>query len=140
MPLPCLTTALICEKVLIEQDSVLSVVRILDRIEVAETPEGQQPRFTFYVLVAVKAGVALGRHSLQLVSRLPSGGQIKKPLDFEPFELKTEDEGANFVVRTGLEITEYGTYGIDVLDRAPGSSIATKDGRPESCRSSSRSC
>jgi hypothetical protein len=115
---PYLAVAVICEKALQEQDGVLSIIRIIDRVTVAgmgpDVPDEMPPtQLQFFVVVAMKSGAARGRHTLRLRPEDPSGhqlGALEVPIHFEG-----EERGANVVVQFTLAAELEGLYWIDVL-------------------------
>lgn len=115
---PHLAIAVVCEKVLQEQDGVLSIIRVIDRVTVsavgADAPKEMPPtNLSFFVVVALKSGAARGRHTLALRPESPSGqqlGTMELPVHFEG-----EERGANVVANFILSADEEGLYWIDVL-------------------------
>jgi len=115
---PHLAVAVICEKALQEQDGVLSLIRIIDRVTVGATgpdvPEDMPATpIAFTVVIALKSGTARGRHKLSLRPEDPSGLQLsalEMPVHFEG-----EDRGANLIVNFGLMAEREGLYWIDAF-------------------------
>lgn len=115
---PYLTMAVLCERVLQEQDGVLSAIRIIDRItQSAEGPGApdEMPPFPIQLtaLLSFKSGEARGRRKVTLRPEDPSGHQLKgaeMPLLFEG-----EDRGMNVILQIGLVAEYEGLYWIDVL-------------------------
>ncbi len=115
---PYLSLAAICEKVLTEQDGVLSLIRIIDRVVVAtagsDVPDELPPTpLNFTVVVALKSGSARGRHKITLRPENPSGQQMNSlevPIHFEG-----EDRGANVIIGFNMTAEQEGLYWIDVL-------------------------
>lgn len=115
---PYLATAVICEKALQEQDGVLTLVRLIDRVIVGATgpdvPEDMPPApLNFTVVIALKSGAARGRHKIRLRPEDPSGHQLST-LEL-PVHFEGEDRGANLIVQFGLTAEKEGLYWIDVL-------------------------
>jgi hypothetical protein len=112
---PHLTAALICERVLQEQDGVLSAIRIVDRVFISVDSEGN-PRASqhpFTLILAWKSGDARGRYSVRVVMEKPSGEQV--PVIQAPIHLEGEDRGVNLVVGVALEADQEGLYWFDVF-------------------------
>lgn len=121
---PHLTAALLCEKVLQEQDGALSVIRVIDQVTHtaagADVPQ-QMPAFilSLTALIALKAGQARGRYAVKLRPEDPSGtqlGTMEMPVQFQG-----EPSGANLVLEINLQVGLEGRYWFDVLFvAAPG--------------------
>ena len=104
---PYLLQAVLCEKVLTEQDGVASVIRAIDRINHNATgPEAPvdmpEVRFPLILFINIKPGSALGRHQLVVRMVAPDGqatalGQF--PVNFDG----GEDRGA--IVGLNLDST-----------------------------------
>jgi hypothetical protein len=115
---PYLQMAVICERVLREQDGVLSVVRIIDRlthtIVGAEMPDPLPPvPYTVWFALAFKSGSARGRHALKIVQEQPSG--LRRDLFEHSIMLEGEERGANFVAQVQAKFEQEGVYWFDVL-------------------------
>lgn len=133
---PFVTAAFICERVLLETDKVVSVVRIVDTFYAPpippQMPKDFLPTFGFTVYVIVKRfrpETALVKHEAKLVLHTPSGKPPKleqvngATVDFQdpvmPFTFQaTEPDAAvavNLVVRVNLPVGEYGNYWFELL-------------------------
>lgn len=117
--LPYLTAALLCERVLQEKDGTLSAFRIVDQIEFelqTDTPEIKKldikPALQLNILIAIKAGPAKGRVTLNIDSTRPSG--MRKHLIEFPLELKGGEEGANFIINLVQGTDEEGLHWFEV--------------------------
>ncbi len=118
MPGPHVQLATFCEKVLQEQDGVLSVIRAIDRIVItapaedapAELPEGGTLQLT--LAVTLKADEAFGRHPVALRIQTPSGLFLPE----QRFDVMFEggERGVNLILGIGLEVVE-GLYWVDVM-------------------------
>lgn len=114
---PYLTAALICERVLAEQDSVLSAIRIIDRLvhrrAGADVPD-DLPEFqhTITILIMLKSGKARGRHKLSLRIEKPSGEP--GPQNEWSVLFEGEDRGVNLVVQTVFQPDQEGLYWFDL--------------------------
>lgn len=115
---PHLAVAVICEKALQEQDGVLSIIRIIDRVTVSVTSpdapdEMPETALSFVVVVGLKSGAARGRHKLSLRPETPSGQQLAA-MDV-PIHFEGEERGANVVAQFAMTADEEGLYWVDVL-------------------------
>ena len=129
MPGPYLIAALFCERVLQEQDGVLSAIRIIDQTvhtvagPGADVP-GEMPPMLVAVtaLIMLKPGDARGRYTIRIRPEKPSGEQmppLEAPVRFEGGE---GDRGANLIVPIQMQVEDEGLYWFDVLwvdERAP---------------------
>lgn len=121
---PYLQAAAFCERVLQEQDGVLSLIRVVDRI--THSPQGPDvPRdmppvpINLWIAVTLKSGAARGRHTLRIVAEAPSGQQLPQVLEF-PVLFEGEDRGINVLVQYGFQAEMEGLYWFDVrLDDNP---------------------
>jgi hypothetical protein len=115
---PYLQMAIICERVLREQDGVLSVIRIIDRlthtIVGTELPDPLPPvSYTVWFALAFKSGSARGRQTLKIVQEQPSG--LRRDLLEHSLMLEGEDRGANFVAQVQAKFEQEGIYWFDVF-------------------------
>jgi hypothetical protein len=115
---PHLAVAVLCEKVLKEEDGVLSLIRIFDRFTHTQTgpdaPE-QMPPFTInaWLVITLKAGAARGRNSVRLVPEAPSG--LTLPSAQMPVLFESEDRGVNLVFQLNFQAEMEGLYWFDVF-------------------------
>lgn len=115
---PYVQLATFCEKVLQEQDGVLSIIRSIDRIIVsataagapAELPEGGSVPAT--LVVALKAGDAQGRHPITLRAQQPSGVYLPDQRFDATFE--RDERGVNLLLNMNVPAVE-GLYWFEVL-------------------------
>jgi hypothetical protein len=115
---PYLQMAVICERVLREQDGVLSVIRVIDRLTHTivgrEMPDPLPPvPYTVWFVLTFKSGSARGRHALKIVQEQPSG--LRKDLLEHSIMLEGEDRGANFVAQVQAKFEQEGIYWFDVF-------------------------
>jgi hypothetical protein len=105
--------------VLQEQDGVLSLIRIIDRLILGatgpEAPDEMPPiPVNFTLLVVLKAGAARGRFQVRLSLEGPSG-QTLPPEATLPVQFEGEgDRGVNLIVPVGMQIEQEGLYWFDV--------------------------
>jgi hypothetical protein len=115
-------SALICERVLTEQDGALSAIRIIDQLTL-EDPGRPEPRtivvpvpVRLALLVTVKAHPVPGRHRLRVEARTPAG--VARQLGNSEIEMQLPDAeglaGANLVAQLEIGLSESGTYWFDV--------------------------
>lgn len=119
MPGPYVAVAVLCEKVLQEQDGVLSAVRIVDQLTQGavgpEVPDEMPPlAITLTALVVLKAGDARGRFAVRLRPEFPSGQQMP-PVEFAVRFDGRPNQGQALVLPLNLEVSEEGLYWFDVL-------------------------
>ncbi len=118
---PYVAVACFAEKVLQETDHVNSLIRIIDRIQIAITTQGelkelpkiQQP-LTLYI--SLKCGGERGSHNLDIVPVKPGGEKLpskRHPVRFEGPEYK----GVNIIVKMVIEINAEGTWWFEVFHR-----------------------
>lgn len=112
---PHLTAALICERVLLEQDGVTSAIRIVDRVFMVTNDEGDPitPQYPFTLMISLKSGTARGSYQVEIIMEKPSGEQV--PLLEAPVFFEGEERGANIVLQTVMEPDGAGLYWFDVL-------------------------
>ena len=115
---PYLQMAVICERVLREQDGVLSVIRVIDRlthtIVGTELPDPLPPvPYAVWFALAFKSGSARGRQTLKIVQEQPSG--LRKDLFEQSIMLEGEDRGTNFVAQVQMRFDEEGVHWFDVF-------------------------
>jgi hypothetical protein len=111
-PLPYVTAALLCERVLHEKDETLSLVRVIDRLQYA-VPEGIKPMIQIQGLVSVKSGLVTGDHTIKIIAEKPKGDR-KEVVNF-PVKLLGKDQGQNLILNIGLGIEQDGLHWFDVL-------------------------
>lgn len=112
---PHLNAALICERLLVEQDGVSSAIRIIDRVFMITDDEGapMTPSYPFTLFIALKSGSARGSFAVAVVLEKPSGEQV--PLLEAPVFFEGEERGANIVLQTMFEPDGAGLYWFDVM-------------------------
>lgn len=115
---PFVTMAALCERILVERDGTYSAIRIVDKIvhTVRGTnPSGQMDPFPFRLnmLVMLKAGAAMGRATLEIQTRLPSGLAAEK--SFSTIHFGGEERGPTIPVTLNLMLEYEGLYWFEVL-------------------------
>jgi hypothetical protein len=115
-PKPFVQIACICEKVLVEPDSVASLIRVVDTyfLDVPkELPANLKAMLGLSVFISLKSGDVTGEHEIGLRLITPDGSQhgIRKwPADFRGAE-----SGVNLKIAFSLGTPQYGLYWFDVL-------------------------
>ena len=106
MPGPHVVTAAICDRVLQEQDGVLSLIRVIDRLTVSasggpdlpsELPEGQ---ITVNFAVMLRSGDARGRHPVSIAVETPDGRTL--PPQSLDVMFEGEDRGTNLLMQISV--------------------------------------
>lgn len=110
--------AVLCEKVLTEQDGTISVIRIVDRITLSSAgpdvpDEMPATPVSLHAVVAFRSGAARGRYNVKLRPEDPSGHQL--PALEMPVHFEGEERGANLIVNFNFVAEHEGLYWIDVL-------------------------
>ncbi len=115
--------AVLCEKALQEQDGVLSVIRVIDRLTQSATgtelPE-QMPPFladNLTMVVCLKADQARGRYGIKIRPEAPGGFQL--PAMEQGIQLAGGATGVNLVMPLILPIGQDGVYWFDVFLTGP---------------------
>ena len=114
-PGPYLNSAVLCERVLQEQDGVASLIRIVDRLIVSGSgPEGAivaQP-INLAAFINFKSGDARGSHDVVIQQESPSG--IRQPEARLSVLFEGEDRGVNLVMGINFVPTEEGLHWFDI--------------------------
>ena len=113
-PLPYVTAAILCEKVLQEKDESISLMRIADRVQyrLEGAPKGVKPMVAIQGLVSIKSGPVTGDHTVRLVIERPNGD--RKEAHTQPVKLLGKDHGQNIILNIGLGVEMDGVYWFDV--------------------------
>jgi hypothetical protein len=126
LKLPTVRCAAICEKVLIEKDEAISVIRIFDRvgIEFLEAVAGSQAvaLVECSLLLSLFKGQAEGKaHTVGLHIRAPSGGMLGQRQTYPvAFPDEADEAAANITIRLRVAISESGVYWFQItFDDAP---------------------
>lgn len=112
---PYIQAALICERVLQEQDGVVSAIRVIDRVHFVASPDGQllNPQHPITFLISFKAASARGRYTIEVEREKPSGE--RSPVLQAPAFFEGEERGVNLIVQAVFEPDQEGLYWFDVL-------------------------
>jgi hypothetical protein len=119
-PRPYLTAALLCEKVLVEQDGSVSIIRIADRAtyqavtvdNVLGIPEGARPFFALSGIIALKSGPVVGEHVVKIIVENPIGRRTE--LQAFNVTFMGQDAGNNLVLNMMIGIENDGLHWFDV--------------------------
>ena len=116
---PYLLAAFFCEKILREQDGVVSFIRQIDRLIVnASGPQAptQMPmtNFSANFVVLLKSGEARGRHDIRVVREGPSGIRDAEDLVSTTVFLEGEERGAGILANINMSFDQEGLYWFDV--------------------------
>ena len=120
MPGPYVNAAVFVDHVLQEQDGVLSLIRVIDRLTVqakaiegqqapAELPEGQ---LELKLVIIFRADDAQGRYPVTVRTQLPSGAHL--PANTLDVMFEGSDRGVNLILNLKVPAIE-GLYWFDIL-------------------------
>ncbi|MFY9903636.1 MAG: hypothetical protein WBX02_03310 [Terriglobales bacterium] len=117
-PLPYVTAALLCEKLIQEKNDVVTLVRVVDRlqyrIEVGPNmPKDLKPLVNIEGFVSLKSGPVTGDHIIKIFVEKPSGE--RKEVFVQPVKFLGGDHGQNIILNIGLGIEVDGLYWFDVV-------------------------
>jgi len=112
---PYLANALICDRVLVEQDGTMSAIRIIDRVQFTTDEAGAplrpvQPLFFF---VSFRPGEARGIYTVSIRRERPSGEQdnvVETPVVFE-----APERPVHIVIGAEFQPDQAGLYWYDIL-------------------------
>lgn len=115
---PYIRVATLCERVLQEQDGVLSIIRIIDRFIITASgpsaPQEMPPsNVNFFIVVMLQSGSVRGKYNLKIVPVTPSGKSLHEMS--AGVLLEGEDRGVNVVLNSQLLAQEEGLYWFDVF-------------------------
>jgi hypothetical protein len=116
MESPYVVAALICEKVLMEQDGVASVIRIIDRLNVQVQPPGTPgaTRFppTLTIFIALKGGELIGDAKIAVDLIAPDGSAAEVASGLVKFERPSD--GANIIIQGPFGIRLQGLHWFEI--------------------------
>ena len=111
---PYLTAAFFCERVLREQDGVLSAIRIVDRWNInGPTPTMAPTVIQIFLTVLFHCGIYRGQAQVIITPIAPSNLRLQTvilPVLFED----ADDRGAGIIMPIGFPVQEDGTYWFEV--------------------------
>lgn len=110
---PYLILAAFCEQVIEDKSGVLSLIRVVDRMNITvqgpSAPDEMPPAILNWVLVlSMKSGEARGSHTLKIEPELPSG-QRTAPMTLTPY-FEGGSRGINIVTRVNFKLEMPGLY------------------------------
>jgi hypothetical protein len=114
---PYLNAALICERVLQENDGIVSLIRAIDRFTITTTGQGAPATIptgliTFQLVVILRSGIFKGVLPIHIVLTSPNNDILGE--SFTDVFLEGDDRGANLVSPFQLAVREHGLYWISV--------------------------
>ena len=113
-PRPWVQVAVLCQTALLENTGHLSVIRIIDRINLAGvTPELQPTPVQLTMAILMKSDQMQGNYPVKIRCTSPQGVVTLGPE--MPFLFEGNDRGVQAVLPMGLIATEQGVYWFDVL-------------------------
>ena len=110
---PYLEVATFCEQVIEDKSGVLSLIRIVDRLNIAtqgpNAPEEMPPQVLNWLLVLVlKSGEARGSIPIKIEPELPSGMRLNPVILSAHFE--GGNRGQNMITRLNMKLEMPGIY------------------------------
>lgn len=116
IPSPYLAFAVFCERALVETDSTLSLVRIVERAtkHPGHDPERRRPMMRISLAVGLRSGDYKGKGKLRVEGSTPSNKKLKPAVEME-IELAGGDTGANVIIEMNVPAEENGTYWFDLF-------------------------
>lgn len=117
---PFIAVATFCERVIREHDNVLSVMRVVDQLNVTAAgpdPPAQMPptATNLSVVVVLRRGTARGRHAVKLRPETP-GGEQRDAVEVSVNFTGDPEAGANIVIDfSGFAVDQEGLWWLDVL-------------------------
>jgi hypothetical protein len=112
---PYVQVAAICQTPMQETNGLFSVVRIMDRVQVAGVTDEMQPAplNQLSLVVILKSGEMSGKYVLKIVLQVPSGARLP-PLE-TPVLFERDERGVLLCTPLALVATEEGLYWFDVM-------------------------
>jgi len=116
---PLVTAALICERVLVEKDEVVSAIRVFDRVLYQVPSPPAQPAVACVFFVALKRGdTKEDAFDVRVIVRSPSGRAVEPKIEIPmklQFPTKDPDAGVNLHIQLVLSPSEEGLYWMELL-------------------------
>jgi hypothetical protein len=110
-----LSIAVFCEKVLREADGVMSIIRMIDRFNIAgSTPEMQPTVLTFNIFVSFKSGFLRGKQVIALRPTSPSGDEMAA-MQFPVLFEGDNERGNALLTQMNFIVDQEGLYWFDVI-------------------------
>lgn len=110
---PYLIIAAFCEQVIEDKSGVLSLIRIVDRMNITTqgptAPEEMPPAtLNWFLVLNFKSGEARGSHDVTIVPELPSGIRLD-PVSFSA-HFEGGNRGTNIITRINMRLEMPGIY------------------------------
>lgn len=110
---PFLTLATFCEQVIEDKSGVMSLIRVVDRMNVTAhgaTPAEEMPPQTlnWTLVLSFKSGEARGTHEIKIEPELPSGLRLQPVMFSAHFEGGTR--GQNILSKINMKLETPGVY------------------------------
>jgi hypothetical protein len=116
---PYVALACICERVLQDKDSVMSLIRVVDTYYLtipADAPKDATPAFEVAAVISLKSGDLVGSfNKLQIVGNNPGGerkAMTEKPI---PTIFNGGAHGVNVQLNLTVVVKKFGMFWFDVL-------------------------
>lgn len=119
-PRPFVAAAIACEQVLVSEDKVPSLIRLVDILSldpIPGLPKGAIAAVRLTLFVALRSLEITGDHNVHLVLHTPSGKPRNLPpavAHFRSPDAKEESVGANLILKLDLPVEEFGRYWFDI--------------------------
>jgi hypothetical protein len=113
---PHVAAAVFCDQVVEAKDGSMSIIRIIDRVNVPLPPAwNREHPFPVFVdgLITLKSGDAKGDHQLSGVLHVPGGEKVQVFSGILPFT--GEDHSVNVRLNSVLNVRTEGLYWLDVV-------------------------
>jgi hypothetical protein len=111
---PYLSSAFFCERVLREQDQVLSFVRVVDRWTLTGATDKMLPHQIETTMVLVwKSGIHRGSSQVAITPTTPSG-KVLPPIEVPVVFEGDDDRGTGAILPLAFPVEESGCYWFDV--------------------------
>jgi hypothetical protein len=126
---PFLSLAVICERVLVEKDEVMSLIRIFDRWTV-KGPFAKMPPtlVSLWLVVSLRSGLFRGSATVTIKPKSPSGTDLPVSQVSAQFPSdKGDEQGTNLLANLGIMAEEEGIYWFEILlDNKPITRVPLK--------------
>jgi len=115
---PHVNIAAFCEQVIEDKSGVLSLIRVVDRMNMVAqgptAPEEMPPAMlNWFLVITMKSGEARGSHSVKIEPELPSGIRLEPMIMSVHFE--GGNRGQNVVSRLNMKLEMPGIYWFRIL-------------------------
>jgi hypothetical protein len=117
-PKPLVALACVCERVLVETDNVVSLIRVVDTFTLPLPLNRPMPGATLtslIVVVALKSGDVVSEHDVGLRLRDPEGHD--HPVQKWTMDFRGGEQGVNLAINLAIPNPKIGVHWFDVLWR-----------------------